>query len=154
MFHVALYEPKIPSNAGNIIRLAANCGVTLHFIGKINFEFSDKNLLRAGLDYHDIANLKFHQNFVEFLSDVRPNRVFALTTKGKSFYHHVSYQKDDVLLFGAEDAGLPQDVVSLIDGNNLLRVPMFPNNRSMNLANTVALVTYEAWRQLDFYGGM
>lgn len=154
MLHIALYEPKIPQNCGNIIRLAANGGFTLHLIGEIAFKFDDKNLMRAGLDYHDIAEMKVHASYQDFLDTIKPARVFALTTKGKNFYHEVTYQAGDVLLFGSETAGLPDEVREAVGQAHLLRIPMLPNNRSMNLANTVALVSFEAWRQLGFKNGI
>ena len=154
MLHIALYEPKIPQNCGNIIRLAANGGFYLHLIGEIAFKFDDKNLLRAGLDYHDIAEMKVHANYQNFLDSVKPNRVFALTTKGTHYYHQMSYQAGDALLFGSETAGLPEAIRQSVGQAHCLRIPMLPNNRSMNLANTVALVSYEAWRQLDFKHGI
>jgi len=153
---IALFEPKIPQNTGNIIRLAANTGFSLHLIGPIDFEFSDKNLKRAGLDYHDMADVKIYQNFDDFKSKNEGKRIWALTTKGTKFYHQIDYQDDDVLLFGSETAGLPDSVRSELR-DRLIRVPMAKgnvNNRSLNLANTVALVSYEAWRQLGFDGSV
>lgn len=153
---IALFEPKIPQNTGNIIRLAANTGFSLHLIGPIDFEFNDKNLKRAGLDYHDMADVKIYSNYSEFKSSNQGKRIWALTTKGKRFYHEVSYKSDDILLFGSETSGLPEAVRSEL-ADQLIRVPMAKgnvNNRSLNLANTVALVSYEAWRQLGFENGI
>ncbi len=153
---IALFEPKIPQNTGNIIRLAANTGFSLHLIGPIEFEFTDKNLKRAGLDYHDMAEVKIYQNFDDFKSKNKGKRIWALTTKGTKFYHQIDYQDDDVLLFGSETAGLPESIRTEL-GDQLIRVPMANgnvNNRSLNLANTVALVSYEAWRQLGFHGSV
>lgn len=149
---IALFEPKIPQNTGNIIRLAANTGFSLHLIGPIDFEFNDKNLKRAGLDYHDMAEVKIYSNFEDFKSKNEGKRIWALTTKGTKFYHEVDYKSDDILLFGSETAGLPEEIRSELR-EQLIRVPMAKgniNNRSLNLANTVALVSYEAWRQLGF----
>jgi tRNA (cytidine/uridine-2'-O-)-methyltransferase len=149
---IALFEPKIPQNTGNIIRLAANTGFSLHLIGPIDFEFNDKNLKRAGLDYHDMAEVKIYLNFEDFKSKNQFKRIWALTTKGTKFYHQINYKSDDILLFGSETAGLPEVIRSELC-DHLIRVPMAKgniNNRSLNLANTVALVSYEAWRQLGF----
>ena len=149
---IALFEPKIPQNTGNIIRLAANTGFSLHLIGPIDFEFDDKNLKRAGLDYHDMADVRIYLNFEDFKSKNQGKRIWALTTKGTRFYHEVDYKSDDILLFGSETSGLPESV-RLELHEQLIRVPMAKgniNNRSLNLANTVALVSYEAWRQLGF----
>jgi tRNA (cytidine/uridine-2'-O-)-methyltransferase len=149
---IALFEPKIPQNTGNIIRLAANTGFSLHIIGPVEFEFNDKNLKRAGLDYHDIADVKIYSDYAEFKTKNEGKRIWALTTKGKKFYHEIAYSSDDILLFGSETSGLPDSIREELQGH-LIRVPMAKgniNNRSLNLANTVALVSYEAWRQLGF----
>lgn len=152
LISIALFEPKIPQNTGNIIRLAANTGFSLHLIGPIEFEFNDKNLKRAGLDYHDMAEINIYSNYDEFRTKNEGRRIWALTTKGTKFYHDVQFKTDDILLFGSETSGLPDSVRSQLQ-DQLIRVPMFKgnvNNRSLNLANTVALVSYEAWRQLGF----
>ncbi|HSH88222.1 MAG TPA: tRNA (cytidine(34)-2'-O)-methyltransferase [Methylophilus sp.] len=152
LISIALFEPKIPQNTGNIIRLAANTGFSLHLIGPIDFEFNDKNLKRAGLDYHDMAEINIYSNYDEFRTKNEGRRIWALTTKGTKFYHDVQFKTADILLFGSETSGLPDSVRSQLH-DQLIRVPMCKgnvNNRSLNLANTVALVSYEAWRQLGF----
>ena len=153
MFNIALFEPCIPQNTGNIIRLAANNGCILHLIEPLGFDLTDKNLKRSGLDYFDLANVHVHPNYELFKKTMVSNRIFALTTKGKSKYFDVKYQMGDVFLFGSETSGLPPYIHEEIADENKLRVPMMPNNRSLNLSNTVALVSYEAWRQFDFIGG-
>lgn len=153
MIHIALYEPKIPQNTGNIIRLIANTGFTLHLIGPLDFQFDDKNLKRAGLDYHDLAKVKIYGGYEEFKAAMGDKRIFALTTKAQQYYHNIQYQAEDVLLFGSETSGLPEAVRDELR-ETLIRIPMMPNNRSMNLANTVALTSYEAWKQLGFVGGL
>lgn len=153
MFNIALYEPKIPQNTGNIIRLAANNGCNLHLIEPLGFDLEEKNLRRSGLDYLDLAKLSLYPNYPAFLVAMQGHRILALTTKGKNFYHQIEYQTGDVLLFGSETAGLPETIHQDIVPEHQLRIPMQPNNRSMNLSNTVALVSYEAWRQQGFPGG-
>jgi tRNA (cytidine/uridine-2'-O-)-methyltransferase len=152
MIHIALLEPKIPQNTGNVIRISANTGFTLHLIGPIDFRFDDKHLARAGLDYHDLAKVVLHSDYALFSAEMQNHRIWGLTTKGTRYYHQVEFQSEDILLFGSETAGLPQYVRSDLGEQHLLRIPMMPNNRSMNLANTVALASYEAWRQLSFDG--
>jgi len=151
---IALYEPKMPANTGNIIRLAANCGYSLHLIEPLGFNFEDKQLRRAGLDYHDLANVTVHSGFAEFLDTVKDSRILALTTKGSCFYHKLEYQEDDVLLFGSETSGLPQEVLDSLPSEFKLRLPMQADARSLNLSNTVAIVCYESWKQLGFHGGI
>ena len=153
MFNIALYEPKIPQNTGNIIRLIANNGCHLHLIEPLGFDLEEKNLRRSGLDYLDLANISKHPNYDSFLKSMHEHRIFALTTKGTHFYDQVEYKPGDILLFGSETAGLPEKVHRAIPENHQLRIPMQPNNRSMNLSNTVAIVSYEAWRQQGFLGG-
>jgi tRNA (cytidine/uridine-2'-O-)-methyltransferase len=153
MFNIALFEPKIPQNTGNIIRLAANNGCHLHLIEPLGFDFEEKNLRRSGLDYFDLANISRYPNYEAFLIAMQGHRILALTTKGNHFYHQIEYQAGDVLLFGSETAGLPEHIHRTIPLNQQLRLPMRPNNRSMNLSNAVAIVSYEAWRQLGFAGG-
>jgi len=154
MLHIALFEPKIPQNTGNIIRLTANTGFSLHIIGPIDFKFDDKNLKRAGLDYHDLANVRIHDGYENFLKALDGRRILGLSTKGTKYYHEIEYRPEDILLFGSETSGLPPSVRDSLGADNLLRVPMKPNNRSMNLANTVALTSFEAWRQLGFSGAI
>jgi len=153
MFQIALFQPQIPPNTGNIIRLTANNGCKLHLIKPLGFNLDEKPLRRAGLDYHDLANVAMHESYEDFEAAIGDARVFAITTKGTQKYTDIKYQKGDVLLFGSETAGLSDSVFNRIDKNNWLRVPMLPNNRSLNLSNTAALVCYEAWRQHDFVGG-
>lgn len=153
MFHIALYEPCIAPNTGNIIRLAANNGCRLHLIEPLGFDFEEKNVRRAGLDYHDLTNVSRHANYQAFLQAVEGRRILACTTKGSCPHTQIHYQEGDVLLFGSEIAGLPVDVLNAVDPQNRLRIPMRPGCRSMNLSNAVAIISYEAWRQLDFAGG-
>jgi len=154
MFNIALYEPKIPQNTGNIIRLIANNGCHLHLIEPLGFDLAEKNLRRSGLDYLDLANISKYPNYESFLDSMQEHRIFALTTKGQNSYTQVEYQPGDILLFGSETAGLPDNVQQAIPASHQLRIPMQANNRSMNLSNTVAIVSYEAWRQQDFLGGI
>lgn len=153
MFHIALYEPQIAPNTGNIIRLAANNGCQLHVIEPLGFGLDEKNVRRAGLDYHELANLQIHPNYEAFLVAVAGARILACTTKGSRFYHEIEYRAGDVLLFGSETAGLPDSVRNAIPPEHRLRIPMQPSNRSLNLSNSVAIITYEAWRQQGFVGG-
>jgi len=150
MIHVVLHNPKIPPNTGNVIRLAANVGFKLHLIEPLGFDFEEKQLRRAGLDYHDISNLTRHKDYWTFIETIKPERIFAITTKGKTRYSEVQFQTDDVLLFGSETEGLPSSVMDSIAEHNRLLIPMQPNNRSLNLSNSVSIVTYEAWRQFGF----
>lgn len=154
MFHIVLFEPEIPANTGNIIRLCANTGNHLHLIRPLGFEMDDKKLRRAGLDYHEFAAVKEYDSFSEFVEKVNPNRVFGLSTKGKKYVHDAEYQQGDALLFGPETRGLPADVREGLGEENVLRIPMQPTNRSLNLSNAVTLVVYEAWRQLEFKGSV
>tara|TARA_R110002126_G_scaffold172606_5_gene321360 strand:+ start:2278 stop:2742 length:465 start_codon:yes stop_codon:yes gene_type:complete len=154
MFHIALFEPKIAPNTGNIIRLAANTGCRLHIIEPMGFDFEEKKLRRAGLDYHDLANVSRYENYQAFVSALAGKRILALTTKGSQPFQRQQFQADDVLLFGSETAGLPDSVRDAIPTNQRIRLPMRPGARSLNLANTVAIVCYEAWRQHDFAGGV
>jgi tRNA (cytidine/uridine-2'-O-)-methyltransferase len=153
MFNIALYEPRIPQNTGNIIRLVANNGCHLHLIEPLGFNLEEKSLRRSGLDYKDLANITQHANYQDFLTAVPKQRIFAITTKGTQHYDQMQYQQGDVLLFGSETAGLSVEVQQSIPLAHQLRIPMLPNNRSMNLSNTVALVSYEAWRQQGFLAG-
>lgn len=153
MFHLALFEPQIAPNTGNIIRLAANTGCQLHIIEPMGFDFEEKKLRRAGLDYHDLARVSRYADYTAFSKAMAGRRIIALTTKGSRPYQQVQYLADDVLLFGSETAGLSDEVRQTIPEALRIRVPMQPNARSLNLANTVAIVSYEAWRQHDFIGG-
>jgi len=153
MFNIVLYEPKIPQNTGNIIRLVANNGCHLHLIEPLGFDLQEKNLRRSGLDYQDLAHLSVHQNYADFLTAMPGLKIWAITTKGSRCYTEVEYQPGDILLFGAETAGLPSALQQSIPTLDQLRIPMQPNNRSINLSNAVALVSYEAWRQQNFSKG-
>ena len=153
MLNNALFEPKIPQNTGNIIRLTANNGCNLHLIEPLGFDLEEKNLRRSGLDYFDLANISRYPNYDAFLEAMQEHRIFALTTKANRLYNQIEYKPGDVLLFGSETAGLPEEIHQSIALSHQLRIPMRPNNRSMNLSNAVAIVSYEAWGQLGFAGG-
>lgn len=150
MIDIALYEPEIPPNTGNLIRLSANAGFQLHIIEPTGFGWDDKKLRRAGLDYHEFAHVKRHANFEAFLQAVAGQRIFALSTKGKKNYAEVSYQAGDCFLFGPETRGLPLEVREHTQITDLLTIPMKPDSRSINLSNSAAIVAFEAWRQLGF----
>jgi tRNA (cytidine/uridine-2'-O-)-methyltransferase len=154
MFHIALHEPKIAPNTGNIIRLAANNGCILHLIEPLGFDFEEKKLRRAGLDYHDLSIVNRHADYAAFLKAVEGRRIFACTTKGSKPHADIAYQAGDVLLFGSETSGLPDEVLESFTPERRLRIPMTPGSRSMNLSNAVAVVSFEAWRQLGFEGGV
>lgn len=154
MFHIALYEPRIAPNTGNIIRLAANNGCSLHLIEPLGFDFEEKKLRRAGLDYHDLANVTRHADYPAFLETVKEHRILACTTKGSRAHDQLAYQAGDVLLFGSETHGLPDEVMQSIEPEQRLRIPMMPDSRSLNLSNAVAIISYEAWRQLGFSGAL
>lgn len=149
MLHVALFEPEIPPNTGNIIRLCANAGAKLHLIKPLGFELDDKNLKRAGLDYHDLTNMQQYENFTALTK--LNKRIIACSTKGKTLYTDINFQDEDILLFGPETRGLPQNILATFPQNQIARIPMVPNNRSLNLSNAVAIILYEAWRQLGFF---
>ena len=153
MFSIALFEPEIPPNTGNIIRLCANTGTQLHLIEPLGFNLDDKQLLRAGLDYHEFAPVKTYPNFSAFESLYSKSRMFAVTTKGGMSYHEVSYQEGDIFLFGPETRGLPESIRSQFDHDKKIRIPMAENSRSLNLSNAAAILLYEAWRQNGFKGG-
>jgi len=152
MFHVILYQPEIPPNTGNIIRLCANTGSRLHLIKPLGFTLEDKQLVRAGLDYHEFATLQVHETLPDCLAAFDPARVFALTTKGSQAFHQVHYQAGDAFLFGPESRGLPAEVLAQFSDDQRVRLPMLPDNRSLNLSNTVAVAVFEAWRQCGFEG--
>lgn len=154
MFHIVLYQPEIPPNTGNIIRLCANTGCSLHLVKPLGFELEDKKMRRAGLDYHEWANVMIHENLEKCLSILpNPQRVFAFSTKGNKNYSDVTYQKDDAFLFGPETKGLPRNILDNLTSECVVRLPMADNSRSLNLSNTAAIAVYEAWRQLKFYDG-
>ncbi|MGB6976506.1 MAG: tRNA (uridine(34)/cytosine(34)/5-carboxymethylaminomethyluridine(34)-2'-O)-methyltransferase TrmL [Gammaproteobacteria bacterium] len=150
MFHVVLFQPEIPPNTGNIIRLCANTGCQLHLIHPLGFQLDDKHLRRAGLDYRTLAVIQQHPDFEAFLTAIQPPRLFACTTKGKQNYTQIHYQKKDAFLFGPETQGLPSAILARFADNQRLRIPMQPHSRSLNLSNAVAVIVYEAWRQLGF----
>jgi tRNA (cytidine/uridine-2'-O-)-methyltransferase len=152
MFHIVLHEPEIPQNAGNIIRLCANTGTTLHLIHPMGFTLDDRRLRRAGLDYHEYATLVQHRSIEECLADFDPQRVHAVSTRARRTYTECRFIGGDVFVFGAETSGLPADVLDGFPPERLLRIPMHPVSRSLNLANAAAVVIYEAWRQNGFAG--
>ncbi|WP_343554842.1 tRNA (uridine(34)/cytosine(34)/5-carboxymethylaminomethyluridine(34)-2'-O)-methyltransferase TrmL [Pantoea sp.] len=154
MLNIVLFEPEIPPNTGNIIRLCANTGFQLHLIEPLGFAWDDKRLRRAGLDYHEYTALKKHANYAAFLAAEAPQRLFALTTKGTPAHSAVSYQKGDYLLFGPESRGLPTEILNALPAEQKIRIPMMAESRSMNLSNAVSVVVYEAWRQLDYAGAL
>ncbi len=150
MFDVALYEPEIPPNTGNIIRLAANTGCRLHLIEPLGFSIDDKQLRRAGLDYREFASLKVHEDFDTFLTEVNRERIFAITTRGKTHHADVTFEEDDCFLFGPETRGLPTTILDSMPADRKLRIPMLEDSRSLNLSNAVSVIVYEGWRQLGF----
>ncbi|MCP4077972.1 MAG: tRNA (cytidine(34)-2'-O)-methyltransferase [Gammaproteobacteria bacterium] len=152
MFHIALFEPRIAPNTGNIIRLAANNSCRLHLIEPLGFELEDKQLRRAGLDYHDLANVSRYADFGQFSEAFQGSRIYACTTRGQIMYDTIEYQKDDVLLFGSEVSGLSDEVHASIQDEFKIKIPMQPGSRSLNLSNAVAIISYEAWRQVGFKG--
>ncbi|MEH6580518.1 MAG: tRNA (cytidine(34)-2'-O)-methyltransferase [Halioglobus sp.] len=152
MFHIALFEPRIAPNTGNIIRLSANNGCCLHLIEPLGFNLEEKNVRRAGLDYHDMARVSRHINFAAFVDSLPGRRIIACTTKGVVDHASIAYQPDDILLFGSETSGLPPVVLDSIAPELRARIPMQAGSRSLNLSNAVAIVSYEAWRQQAFDG--
>ncbi len=150
MIDIALFEPEIPPNTGNIMRLCANTGSHLHLIHPLGFDLDEKKLRRAGMDYRDMATIKEHENYQSFLEFIGNRPIFALTTKGKTTYTEAKLLPDSVLLFGPETRGLPHEVLVTFAEKNKLRLPMLKDSRSLNLSNTVAIVTYEALRQNHF----
>lgn len=150
MLHVVLFQPEIPPNTGNVIRLCANTGARLHLIRPLGFELDDAKLRRAGLDYHEYASLAVHDSLDAFLASAKPKRLFALSTRSRTRYTDVAFDPDDAVLFGRETRGLPQDVLDALPPEQCLRLPMRAGNRSLNLSNAVAVVVFEAWRQLGF----
>ena len=152
MFHVVLYQPEIPPNTGNIIRLCANTGSRLHLIEPLGFDLDDRKLRRAGLDYHEWAEVSVHPSLAAFMDQISPNRLWAVSTRGSQSHADVAYQSGDAFLFGPETRGLPQSLLDELGVEHILRLPMLSNSRSLNLSNAVAVLVYEAWRQLDFAG--
>jgi tRNA (cytidine/uridine-2'-O-)-methyltransferase len=169
MINIVLVEPEIPPNTGNIIRLAANTGCKLHLIEPLGFELDDKRLRRAGLDYEEWVSVIRHKNWQAFLDDAvlndavtneststatKPKQLFAISTKGTCSYTDVDFTENDFVIFGAETRGLPPEILQHEQINGVLRIPMQPHSRSMNLSNSVSVIVYEAWRQLDFNGAI
>lgn len=159
MFDIALYEPEIAPNTGNIIRLCANCGANLHLIEPLGFDFEEKKVRRAGLDYHDLARVKRHKTleaFIEYLENEREGdyRIFACTTKTTGHHVDAKFQQGDVLMFGPETRGLPAEFIESMPMEQRIRIPMMPDARSLNLSNAVAIIAFEAWRQMGFEGAV
>ena len=152
MLNIVLYQPEIPPNTGNIIRLCANTGYRLHLIEPLGFVWDDKRLRRAGLDYHEFTEIQRHHDYAAFLASEQPTRLFALTTKGTPAHSDIQYQAGDYLLFGPETRGLPTEILDAMPPEQKIRLPMCPESRSMNLSNTVAVVVFESWRQLGYPG--
>jgi tRNA (cytidine/uridine-2'-O-)-methyltransferase len=150
VFHVILHRPEIPPNTGNIIRLCANTGCTLHLVRPLGFDLDRKSVTRAGMDYAEIAEVKVHDDLAQCLTTLGPVRLFAVETGAPTPYAQVRFQPGDALLFGSESVGLPRDVLASIAAGQILSIPMRPGNRSLNLNNAVAVVVYEAWRQQGF----
>ena len=150
MMHIALFEPEIPPNTGNIIRLAANTGFHLHLIEPLGFTLEDRQLRRAGLDYREWASIGRYSSFADFLSRCNFKDLYAFTTKARRNYSAAAFNPGDALLFGPESRGLPPEILNSLPGDKCLRIPMAHGSRSLNLANTVAIAVYEAWRQNDF----
>jgi len=156
MFHVVLVHPEIPPNTGNVIRLCANTGCTLHLVKPLGFEVDDKRLIRAGLDYHEFTTMTVYENWEEFLSRCNPprERTFAMTTKGASVFSRMKFLPGDWFVFGSEGAGLPDAIRGQFPESQRIRLPMRPDNRSLNLSNAVAVTVFEAWRQIGYEGGV
>ncbi len=152
MFNLVLYQPEIPPNTGNIIRLCANTGCRLHLVRPLGFELDHSRLKRAGLDYHEFVGVEQHGSYEEMLDSLDQPRVFAFSTKGYASHASVAYEPGDVLLFGSETRGLPASIRDSLPASRCLRLPMLPDQRSLNLSNAAAVVAYEAWRQWDFSG--
>ena len=158
MLHIVLYQPEIPPNTGNVIRLAANTGAQLHLVEPLGFRMDSKELRRAGLDYHEYASVKVHPGWevcaATLSGQFSCGRVFALSTKNSRIYTEVSFADGDVFVFGPETRGLPADLLETFPPEQRLRIPMRPDNRSLNLSNSVAVVVMEAWRQIGFTGAV
>jgi tRNA (cytidine/uridine-2'-O-)-methyltransferase len=150
MMHIVLFEPEIPPNTGNIMRLAANTGFRLHLIEPLGFELEDKQLRRAGLDYREWADTSRYRNFEDFIKNCKFNNLYAFTTKAQKTYSAAVFKPDDALLFGPESRGLPAELLDSLASDNKLRIPMVSTSRSLNLSNTVSIAVYEAWRQQGF----
>lgn len=154
MFDIVLYQPEIPPNTGNLIRLAANTGCRLHLVEPLGFDLSDRQVARAGLDYHDMACVRVHADWEAVAAALAGHRWYALTTKSSRNYATVGFVPGDVLLFGPESRGLPEELLARFDAAHRLRLPMLPGSRSMNLSNAVSVTVFEAWRQNGFAGGV
>ncbi|MCM2973340.1 tRNA (uridine(34)/cytosine(34)/5-carboxymethylaminomethyluridine(34)-2'-O)-methyltransferase TrmL [Larsenimonas suaedae] len=154
MLDIVLYQPEIPPNTGNIIRLCANTGFRLHLIEPLGFVLDDKRLRRAGLDYHEWARVQVHVDFDAFMASVAPARVFAVSTRGRTSYTEAGFQSGDALVFGPETRGLPQAMIDALPEAQRLRIPMLPESRSLNLSNACAVIVFDAWRQLGFEGAV
>jgi tRNA (cytidine/uridine-2'-O-)-methyltransferase len=153
MFDVVLYQPEIPPNAGNVIRLCANAGARLHLVEPLGFSMEDRYLRRAGLDYHELVAIRRHPDWASCAAALSDARLFALTTQANNRYSDVRFAKGDAFVFGPEAQGLPEEMLAHFPPDRRLRLPMYPGNRSVNLSNAVAIVVFEAWRQLGFPGG-
>lgn len=149
--HIALFEPEIPPNTGNIIRLCANAGATLHLIHPMGFNISDKQCRRAGLDYREYADVLEYPSYDAFIDAMGDHRIFACTTKASQAYTEIEYAADDVFLFGPETRGLPGKVFDHLGRDKMIKIPMLPKSRSLNLSNAAAIILYEAWRQVGFW---
>lgn len=154
MFDVVLYQPEIPPNTGNIIRLCANTGTRLHLVEPLGFTLQDAQLKRAGLDYHEFASMQVHANWEACCATLPNRRMFALTTKGSTRYTDIAFQPDDVFVFGPETRGLPPEMLAHFPPENRVRLPMMPHSRSLNLSNAAAVLVFEAWRQNGFQDGV
>ena len=154
MINIVLVNPEIPPNTGNIIRLCSNTGYSLHLIKPIGFDLNDRQLKRAGLDYHDTAKVKTYDNLEQFIKIVNPNRILATTSKVNKSYTTIKFKKNDAILFGSESTGLSQDILNKIQKENIFNIPMKPNNRSLNLSNAVSIIVYESWKQHNFEGSV
>jgi tRNA (cytidine/uridine-2'-O-)-methyltransferase len=153
MFHVVLYQPEIPPNTGNVMRLCANTGMRLHLIEPLGFRLADKDLRRAGLDYREWVDVRTYPSLEQFVAEIRPPRLLAFSTRATRLYTDMHYGRDDALLFGPETRGLPATLLDSLPPDQRLRLPLLPDNRSLNLSNAVAVAVYEAWRQHGFAGG-
>jgi tRNA (cytidine/uridine-2'-O-)-methyltransferase len=153
VFHLILYQPEIPPNTGNVIRLCANVGATLHLVHPLGFVLSEARVRRAGLDYREMARVVEHEDLASCLDSLADARVFALTTKGRRSFYEVRFEPGDAIMLGPETRGLPDSVLESLPQQRVLRLPLKPGNRSLNLSNAAAVALYEAWRQQDFAGG-
>ena len=153
MFHIILFQPEIPPNTGNVIRLAANTGSTLHLVRPLGFDIDDRALRRADLDYAEFAAMEVHESWPDCLARLAGQRMFAVSTRGATPLHDVAFQPGDAFVFGSETAGLPAPMLAAFAAACRLRLPMVPGNRSLNLSNAVAVTIFEAWRQQGFAGG-